>query len=64
MHDYLRAIGFSSVNRRKELDNLIEYVKTSPDERIITPIASGCSLVQINKTFGNNVGITVVGEYD
>lgn len=64
MHDYLRAIGFSSVNRRKELDNLIEYVKTSPDERIITPIASGCSLVQINKTFGDNVGITVIGEYD
>lgn len=64
MHDYLRAIGFSSVIRRKDMDELIEYVKESPDERIITPIGSNCSLVQINKAFGNQFGLTIIGEYD
>lgn len=64
MHDYLRAVGFSSYTRRKEMDALIEYVKESPTERIITPIGSETSLVQINKTFGNQFGMTVLGEYD
>lgn len=64
MHDYLRAVGFSSYIRRKEMDVLIEYIKESPSERIITPIGSQCSLVQINKAFDNQFGLTVVGEYD
>lgn len=64
MHDYLRAVGFSSYTRRKEMDTLIEYIKEAPNERIITPIGSECSLVQINKAFGSQFGITVIGEYD
>ncbi len=64
MHDYLRAIGFSSIIRRKDMEKLIKHIKDFPDERFITPIASDCSLVQINKSFGSQIGITIIGEYD
>lgn len=64
MHDFLRAVGFSSVHRRKELDQLIEYVKKSPTERSIIPIGADCSLVQIDKYFSDKFGLSIVGEYD
>ncbi len=64
MHDYLRAIGFSSAISRKDLDEIIEYTKISPDERYITPIGSNFSLVQINKLYGPQFGLTIIGEYD
>ncbi len=64
MHDYLRAVGFSSIKRKKDMDALINQVMESCTEKMILPIASDCKLVQFNKSFGPLFGVTVVGEYD
>ncbi len=64
MHDYLRAVGFSSVKRKKDMEELIQYVVSKCSESIMIPVASDCKLEQCNKDFGPSFGITVVGEYD
>lgn len=46
------------------MDELIDQALQAPTSRIITPIGANTSLMQINKEFGKNIGITVIGEYD
>lgn len=64
MHDYLRAVGFSGVTSGKQLNELIEYVKDQADTRVITPVGSDRYFVQLNKYFTEDVGVSVIGEYD
>ncbi len=64
MHDYLRAVGFSGISSGKKLHELIEYVKDQTDVRVITPVGSERYFVQLSKYFSEDVGISVIGEYD
>lgn len=64
MHSYLRAIGFSKLKNRREQNTLItSAIKNSTDQMEIE-VGSGIRLVQINCSFGKNLGISVIGEYD
>lgn len=62
MHSFLPAIGFSSINNRQELEPVYRQILQSPTKKIITTISSDTNLVQISKNFGDNFGISLVGE--
>ena len=63
MHDYLRAVGFSKVQHKRDLQRLLDMVMGSPDSEF----ASGCGgtvYAEKCRDFVSNAGITVRGEVD
>lgn len=64
MHHYLRAIGFSNLHTQKQLNFILEDAVRHPTSRSILTIGSGVSLVQLYKEYGENFGISIIGEYD
>lgn len=64
MHSYLRAIGFSKINDKKELRNIIKMVYNDSDESDMAEIREGILFTQIRKNFAPNMGIEVCGEYN
>lgn len=64
MHSYLRAIGFSSINSRTELNDLIEKVKSHPIEIKEIQPKDLSGLTEISMEVGEGIGITLRGEYD
>lgn len=64
MHRYLRAIGFSNVNSRKEFEKILGIIMESPTSKHTLPLEHKHMLVQFNKDFMDGLGISVVGEYD
>lgn len=64
VHSYLRAIGFSKITDRKELEDLLGIIIEQPTEKKIINIQENKKVAEISKDFSKNVGITVRGEYD
>ena len=64
MHRFLRAIGFSNIRTRQDLDKLVGVIMDKPN---LTKKAShnGESIyTEITKEFAPHTGITLRGEYD
>lgn len=64
MHSFMRAIGFSKVRRKKELDKILKSVMDSCDEKVLVESKTEQLFAQISKDFGCDMGISVFGEYD
>lgn len=64
MHSYLRAIGFSKIKSRKQLENVYSRTLREPNRKIATTIRVDTSLIQYEKDFGPSIGLTLIGEYD
>ena len=64
MHKYMRAIGFSKIKNRKELQNLITDIIVNADERAYTSNGNETILAEFCKDFAENIGIAVCGEFD
>lgn len=64
LHKYLRAIGFSKIKDRKELQKLITDVIINADERAYTSSRDETILAEFCKDFAENIGIAVCGEFD
>lgn len=64
MHSYLRAIGFSNCKSRHQLEDIYRCTLDSPNRKIMTTISVDTSLLQFEKDFGKNFGISLIGEYD
>lgn len=64
MHSYLRAIGFSNINNRTELNKLINLVIEKASNRKTVQINHQISLTEMSMMFGEDFGITLRGEYD
>lgn len=64
MHSYLRAIGFSKLKNKREQNTLITSALENATDKMEIEIGSGIKLVQINRSFGKNLGISIIGEYD
>lgn len=62
MHDYLRAIGFSQVQKKVEMELLVQKVLLQPDEKLYLKKDEESAVIQLNKDFGECFGISVVGE--
>jgi hypothetical protein len=64
LHKYMRAIGFSEVWSRKELQKLLTDVVVEGKERAYTSNGDETLLASFSKEFAPNIGVTVCGEFD
>ncbi|PXV85324.1 uncharacterized protein DUF3881 [Lachnotalea glycerini] len=64
MHSYLRAIGFSNIKKKKDLDSLIKYVIHNSDKKDMAEIEEESLFTEIYKEFSKSVGINIRGEYN
>jgi len=64
MHSYLRSVGFSHINNRIELDQILGQVMDSPTSKKTTIINQNIRQTEIRRDFGDGFGITIRGEYD
>lgn len=64
MHRFLRAIGFSHINSRKELDPILGKIMNNPDKRRTFQISQEQNYTEYAMEFGSQVGIVLRGEYD
>lgn len=64
MHKYLRAIGFSKLNDRKELQKLLTDIVVTSTDRAYTSNGEKTLLAEFDKDFAENIGIAVCGEFD
>ena len=64
MHKFMRAIGFSKLNDRKQLQALVTDVVVNADERKYTTKTDETSIAEFCKDFAENIGIAVCGEFD
>lgn len=64
MHSYLRAIGFSKIKSRKQLEQIYKLCLRNPNRKIMTTVSIDTSLMQFEKDFGPSIGMTLIGEYD
>lgn len=63
MHSYLRAIGFSNL-KKKEWQEIVNEVICDYDEKEMFTHDDGTNFVEMSKSYGEHIGITVCGEYD
>ena len=64
MHSLLRAIGFSKITSRMQLENLYREAMRSPDRKTTASVDLGTSIIQLDKEFGDGIGLTMIGEID
>jgi hypothetical protein len=64
MHSYLRAIGFSNIINRMELDRLLDMISESATIKRTVQSGGSNSLIELSMEFGEGMGITVRGEID
>ncbi len=64
MHDYLRAVGFSKIQHKRELQRLLDMVMGCPDSEFVTEHGEGLPYGEKSRDFIANAGITVRGEVD
>ena len=64
MHSYLRAIGFSDLNSRTDLNQLLDLIKEEATGIKSVQTGKNTELTEISRIFGEGFGITLRGEYD
>ncbi len=65
MHRYLRAIGFSKIKSRSQVNELLAYIIRNADEKKYTSIDdTDVMFSEYSKEFTENTGIIVRGEYN
>lgn len=63
MHNYLRAIGFSNIKKKKEIDTLLNEVIDNPSFYKMAADKEGNEVVELSREFGDSIGIAIRGEY-
>ncbi|MCR4746278.1 MAG: DUF3881 family protein [Lachnospiraceae bacterium] len=63
MHKYLRAIGFSKINKKSELKKILNEVLKNPDKKQYATVSDESVAVEYTKEFAESLGIVVSGEY-
>ncbi len=64
MHQYLKAIGFSNLNTKKELKELLTQVEKEFTHQTIVSYKDWADYCEYQKEYGQNMGITLLGELD
>lgn len=64
MHSYLRAVGFSNIKSRNDLDKILGRIMDSPDEKRMNKINDTTTLTEMKLNFAENMGVAIRGEYD
>ena len=64
MHTYIRSIGFSKKDSQVDIEALVKDVVVQADSVKTIIKDNGNIYVEYQKSFGENIGITVRGEED
>ncbi len=64
MHKYLRAIGFSKIKDRKELQKILTDIVVNGTDRAYTSNGEKTLLAVFGRDFAERMGIAVCGEFD
>ena len=64
MHKYLRAIGFSKLTDRKELNKILKDTVLEAQDRAYTTNEEDILLGIFSRSFADGIGLSVVGEFD
>lgn len=64
MHSFLRAIGFSNIKDRLELERLVGIIMEQPSDKKVYNSHNNKIFAEITKMFSKQMGITLRGEYD
>ncbi|WP_029231394.1 DUF3881 family protein [Butyrivibrio sp. VCB2006] len=64
MHKFLRAVGFSKINNRKELTALITASIQDATRRNYVTTKTDGMLAEFSRDFADDIGIAVCGEFD
>lgn len=64
MHSFLKAIGFSKINNRVEVEQLVHKVIQEASQKHLLSMEGNSTLAELSLEFAPEVGITVRGEYD
>lgn len=64
MHSYLRAVGFSEIKKRREIEEIIQDVIETYDEKNVVEDYEDGVFAEFSKNYGCDCGITVCGQYD
>jgi hypothetical protein len=64
VHSYLRAIGFSEVIDRMELERLLGIIMEQPTEKKTYNMPNDKVFIEVSKMFSKQMGITIRGETD
>lgn len=64
MHSFLRAIGFSELKERRDLDQIFGEIMNEPESKNQIELNPGQKYTEMSKAFGEHIGITIRGEYD
>ena len=64
MHSYLRAIGFSNISNRMELNQLIEKITENSTKKSTVKLNNTVDFAEISAEYAEGMGITIRGEYD
>ena len=64
MHRYLKAVGFSKIKKRSEMNEIIRDVVRHYDEKTAVENHPEGVFVEFSKNYGCDCGITVCGQYD
>ena len=64
MHSYLKSVGFSTIDTKRKLDEILNMVIYDYDEKTVIECDNGRLFAELTKSFGYDSGITVCGEYD
>lgn len=64
MHQYLKAIGFGNLQSKKELRELLKEVEKNFTHQTIVSYSEDADFCELQKEYGQGMGITVCGELD
>lgn len=64
MHRYLRAVGFSNIENKKQVRDLMNDVIINPNRKEFIETGRDSILVEYSKNYCPTCGITLRGEYD
>ena len=64
MHQFLRAVGFSNIENKKQIRDLMNDVIINPNRKEFIETGSESILVEYSKNYCPTCGITLRGEYD
>lgn len=64
MHQYLKAIGFSNLKTKKDLNELLCRIENEFTHQTIVSYQGSTDFCEFQKEYGDKIGITLCGELD
>ena len=64
MHQYLKAIGFGTIEKKAELKKILEQTRETFTHQLTVSYREEADYCEFQKEYGQDVGITLCGELD